>query len=304
MCERTVLCERAEKQTKETELMSVNGNDSETELIATEAVKRLSRDLRNAAKLMGVREARFYVDAYYSIQTFRISNSNQHKKLMEGAEPNELMVWFSANLVTLEKQLQGALDKWSNEQPMGRWARQVVGIGPVISAGLCAHLDIEKAPTPGHIWRFCGLDPTSKWLPKTKRPWCASMKRLCYLMGESFVKVSGNAKDTYGKLYLERKAYEAANNDAGRLAHVAQERLAQPGAKKLDAGLIEILQSGKLPQIALHERAKRWTVKLFLSHWWEEAYRLRYGTVPPAPYPIAHMGHAHKIAPRAESART
>src|SRR5581483_161544 len=26
------------------------------------------------------------------------------------------------------------------------------------------HIDIEKAPTAGHIWRFAGLDPTLRWL--------------------------------------------------------------------------------------------------------------------------------------------
>jgi len=276
-------------------MSDTNTHENENELIAAEAVKRLSRDLRNAAKLMGVREARFYVDCYYSIQQFRISNANQHRKMMEGAEPNELMVWFSANLVTLEKQLQGALDKWSNEQPMGRYARSICGIGPVIAAGLVAHIDIEKAPTPGHIWSFAGLNPTVKWNKGQKRPWNASLKRLTWICSESFVKVSGNPKDIYGKLYLQRKEYEAARNEAGGNAEAAKERLAQPGAKKLDPGLIEILKSGKLPQIALHERAKRWSIKVFLSHYWERAYELRYGTVPPAPFPIAHLGHVHKI---------
>jgi hypothetical protein len=260
-------------------------------------ITKLSRDLRAAAKLMGVSEARYFVNTYYDIQDYRIAAANQQRKLLEGEEPSEFMQWFSAQLVTLEKQIAGVLDKWSAAQPMGEWARNIVGIGPVISSGLIAHIDITKAPTAGHIWRFAGLDPTVKWGKGQKRPWNASLKRLCWLLGESFVKVSGHKDDIYGKLYQERKAYETANNEAGRLAPVAAERLKDARQKKLDAGLIAVFESGKLPAAALHERSKRWAVKIFLSHWHSEAYRQHYGTEPALPFAVAHMGHAHVIAP-------
>ena len=55
-----------------------------------------------------------------------------------------------------------------------RWARSIYGIWPVLAAGLLAHIDIEQAPTVGHIWSFAGLDPTKKWQPKTTRPWNAA----------------------------------------------------------------------------------------------------------------------------------
>jgi hypothetical protein len=47
----------------------------------------------------------------------------------------------------------------------------------------------------------------------------------------------------------------------------------------------------------LHARAKRYAVKLFLAHLHEVWYREHYKTAPPIPYPIAHLGHAHYIAP-------
>jgi hypothetical protein len=50
-----------------------------------------------------------------------------------------------------------------------------------------------------------------------------------------------------------------------------------------------------LPQKALHERSKRWAVKLFLAHWHAEAYRRHYGKEPPLPYAIGILGHAHRI---------
>jgi hypothetical protein len=263
----------------------------------TEAIQKLSRDLRKAAETMSPREARYFVNAYYDLQDYRIAAANQQRKLLEGEQPSEFMAWFNENLSVFEKQIHGMLDRWSAAQPMGEWARGVTGIGPVIAAGLLANIDITKAPTVGHIWRFAGLDPTMKWAKGQKRPWNASLKRLCWLMGESFVKVSGNQKDVYGKLYLERKQYEAKRNDAGGLAEFARARLEQDRAKKLDPELRKIFESGKLPQIALHERAKRWAVKQFLSDWHAEAYRQHFKTEPPFPYPIAHLGHVHLRKP-------
>jgi hypothetical protein len=264
--------------------------------VSLEAVERLSRDLRNAAKTMGVKEARYFVAAYYDLQDYRIAAANQQRKLLEGAQPSAFIEWLNKNLTTLEDQIRAMLDKWSGNQPMGIWARNCVGIGPVISAGLLANIDITKAPTVGHIWRFAGLDPTRKWQKGEKRPWNASLKRLCWIMGESFVKVSGNEKDIYGKIYLQRKEYEKQRNDSGQLADQAHERIARDKAakRKLDPDLVKLLESGRLPQMALHERAKRYAVKLFLSHWFEEAYRTHYGAEPPKPYPIAHLGHAHR----------
>ena len=277
-----------------------------------DAVVKLSRDLRNAAKSLGVKEARYLVDSYYVLQDYRIAAANQQRALTGDEEPGEVIRWLNVQMETLETQLRAALDKWSSAQPMGEWTRNVCGIGPVIAAGLLANIDITKAPTAGHIWRFAGLDPSSKWEKGQKRPWNASLKRLCWLIGESFVKVSGNPKDRYGKLYLHRKAYEMQKNEAldyAPLAAVYLERMKKKSlrvkkesipedlAEATPKDLVAKLESGKLPQAALHERSKRWAVKLFLAHWQAEAYRLHYGREAPKPYAISILGHAHEIEP-------
>jgi hypothetical protein len=261
-----------------------------------DAIQRLSKDMRNAAKLMGTLEARYFVDTYYQLQANRIAASNQQRAIQAGDEPSEHIQWLNLQQETLEKQIHVMLDKWSGAQPMGQWARSVVGIGPVIASGLLANIDITKAPTAGHIWRFCGLDPTCKWEKGQKRPWNASLKRLCWLIGESFVKVSGHKNDLYGHKYQERKQLEIKNNEAGTYAEQAAKQLAKI-RNRSNKDFIALLQSGKLPPAALHERAKRWAVKLFLSHWQAEAYRQHYGKEPPAPYPISHLGHVHIIEP-------
>ena len=101
------------------------------EIVEQFTIAKLSRDLRAAAKTLGLREARYFVNVYYDLQKYRIASSNRQRKLLEGAEPSEYMTWLTENMVALENQIKGMLDKWSAVQPMGEWARKIQGIGPV-----------------------------------------------------------------------------------------------------------------------------------------------------------------------------
>lgn len=261
---------------------------------AFESVVRLAKDLREAAKTLSDDEARFLVDAYYAMQKDRIRADNQVRALSESAEPNAVLAWLGQQSATLEGQIKSALGKYSQASVVGRWAESICGIGPVLSAGLLAHIDIVQAPTVGHIWRFAGLDPTVSWEKKTKRPWNASLKTLCWKIGESFVKVSGNEADVYGKIWQERKALEIERNEAGAFAEQAARALA---AKRFrdDTSAKKSYESGKLPAGHIHARAKRYAVKLFLAHWHAVAYRSHFGTDAPKPYAMTMLGHAHEI---------
>ena len=172
----------------------------------------------------------------------------------------------------------------------------ICGIGPVIAAGLLAHIDIEKAPTVGHIWNFAGLNPFQDWNKGEKRPWNASLKTLCWKIGQSFVKVSNNDKDVYGKIYKKRKEYEMAKNEAGDYAEQAKQKLERFKIGK-DTEAYKYYSEGKLPPAHIQQRAERYAVKMFLSHLHEVWYREHYGTEPPKPFVISQLGHAHYIAP-------
>ncbi len=106
---------------------------------------------------------------------------------------------------------------------MGKWAMEQCGIGPVLSAGLLVHLEIEQAPTAGHLWSYAGFDPTREWKKGEKRPFNAKLKTLCFKIGESFVKVKSREQDVYGKIYKERKALEMSRNEQGLFAEQAKE---------------------------------------------------------------------------------
>lgn len=259
-----------------------------------EHIERLKRDIKEASVTMSADEARFLVDAYYMMQEDRKRAHNQVRALGESAEPHMVIQWLAQQSQLLENQIKRALDAYSASQEIGVWARSVSGVGPVIAAGLMADIDITRAPTVGHIWRYAGLDPTTKWGKGQKRPWNADLKTLCWKIGESFVKVSGKPDAFYGHVYLERKAQEVARNERGDFADQAAKKLEDFNIGK-DTDAYKAYIQGKLPPAHLHARAKRYAVKLFLSHWHEVAYQAHYGKEPPLPYPIAHLGHAHKI---------
>jgi hypothetical protein len=247
--------------------------------------------MQAAAKQLSANEARFLVDSYYTIQDDRIRTGNQISALSKSDDPHELLDWLNSQARNLEGFIKIALDLYSEDC----WGRSVKGIGPVLAAGLLAHIDIEKAPTVGHIWRYAGLDPTSKWKKGKKRPWNANLKTLCWKIGESFVKFQDSQ---YGQAYVDRKKLEIERNEAGKFADQAEAILK---AKKIgkDTDAYKAYIEGRLPKAHIHARAKRYAVKLFLSHWHEMEYKKHYGKPPPLPYPIAHQDHVHLIAPQA-----
>ena len=50
-----------------------------------------------------------------------------------------------------------------------------------------------------------------------------------------------------------------------------------------------------LPPAHIQARAKRYAVKIFLSHLFDVWYKLEKGQEPPKPYALAILGHAHEI---------
>lgn len=294
----------------------------------------LRSDLRALGRQAGREEIRYLVDTYYQLQEHRKAHGNQALALAKADEPNLLVTWAGDAFLRLEADIKVVMDAYTAESELGRWCRSITGIGPIIAAGLMAHIDITKAPTVGHIWRFAGLDPTVKWGKGQKRPWNASLKVLTWKVGKSLVMTSHLASSFYGPLYRERKEYETAKNERGDYAEQAAERLSRlkkkavrsestaveeraipvestilderagdlestvedERAAKESAAYRATLMSGKLPPAAIDARARRWTVKLLLAHFHAQAYRLHYGTEPPKPYAIAFLNHAHEIS--------
>ena len=258
----------------------------------------LSRDLKKAATDLTASQARFFVDFHYTWQEARKSSANiVRSSAAEYAgedEPNQLVAWLTDNAHRVETQIRGALGVYAAAQEVGRWSQSIFGVGPIISAGLLAHIDITKAPTVGHIWSFAGLNPDMVWEKGQKRPYNAKLKTLCWKMADVFMKNRNKPGDMYGHFYDSRKAYETAKNEAGEYAERAARELEKKNIK--DKELKALLESGKISPGQIHNSSLRYVAKLFLAHWHHVAYETHYGTPPPKPY-IIDRGHAHVIAP-------
>lgn len=255
-------------------------------------LERLTRDLLEATTILSDTEARFLVDAYYIIQEDRKRAGNQVRSM--GEEPHRLLAWFFAQNKMLEGQLKRALDRYSDTKPIGQWMKSIYAVGPVTAAGIMAHIDINKAVTAGDIYRFAGYDPTSVWEKGMRRPHNAELKTLCWNIGNNFKRFSNEEECYYGKHYKNRKAFEVARNDRGRNKDRAAELLPR---FRPTTDAYKHLKEGKLPPAHLDAMARRWTVKLFLSHIHEVWHQLEFGKKPPACFALAHLSHTDYIPP-------
>lgn len=272
-----------------------------TDMLVPEPIRRTRADIKAAreeATKLSIEEVRFLVDFYYESQEYRISANNQVRALGKTGEPIALLDWVADSLGRVEKEVQRALDAYTEQEPTGLaiWARSIVGIGPVISAGLLAHINLEHCTTVGQLWSFAGLNPEKTWERGQKRPWNPRLKLVCYKLGESFIKVQAHDDDVYGKLYAKRKLLEAGRNERNQFADQAKAILA---AKKIrpSTDAYKAYIQGKLPPAHIHARARRYAVKLFLSHYHEVGTFLRTGQLPERPYALAHLEHVDYIPP-------
>lgn len=292
---------------------------------------KLSKELKGAARDMGSSEARHLVDTYYQRQDARIRTAAQLRAVEQGSDTTEpasveFLRWLLDHDTAVEAQVKLGLSHFAKNHPMGPWLLAIKGVGPVMTAGLVSHLDIHKAPTCGHFWNFAGLNPAAKWEKGERRPWNASLKKLLFLIGESFVKCQGRENAHYSDWFAERKAEEVARNDKGEFVAQCADKTYDKGTEAwpwvngcypagscrkiqglpLDARS-KILKEAKLPPgkgqpmlppAHIHARARRWTVKLFLSHFHAEWFRKEFGREAPLPYAIDILKHAHMIHPK------
>jgi hypothetical protein len=298
-------------------------------VVPMDQVQKLSRDLAKAASTLSADEARYLVDCYYQMQEMRKAHDNRVFAMGELREPHELFKWFGRNAEVLEYQVQRALAKYAEGDPLGRWCLSLHGVGPVITAGLLANIDFapwhcvpakldpkikccrERLPIEGelhstcgrkrieavgHIWSFCGISAHQKWEPKTKRPWNAQLKTLCWKMGDCILKFSNSEKSFYGPYFRVRWEQEKKRNEQGLYAEQAKASLERHNYKK-DTDAYKAYVKGVLPPAHILQRSKRWAVKLFLSHYFAVGYEIRWGEKPPAPYVFEHLGHKDIIPP-------
>jgi hypothetical protein len=242
------------------------------------------------AKNLSAAELRLLVSNYYQSQQMRKRMDMQLRHLGD-RQPLSVSTFAAEGFADIEQQIAKAFDKLLVD-PVAQWIKAQRGIGPIITAGLLAHIDITKAPTVGHIWRFAGLDPTLKWEKGQKRPFNAELKQICWHLGQCFMKQSNDPDCFYGRLYRERKAFEIKRNETGGNVDRAKAFTVSAGATK---AVKDKLKDGKLPDFNIDARARRYAVKIFLSHLHAVWHWHHFQKHAPTPYAIVFGDHVHTI---------
>jgi hypothetical protein len=261
---------------------------------SADLIERLTADIVDAARTLGRGDMRYYVDTYEQIQKMRIRLSNAARASAVAGEPHKLSSWLAKQFIQLEAGLVRLMKSWAEEYEAGLWALSQYGVGPVIAAGLLAHIDPERAVTAGNVWSFAGLNPQMVWLPGQTRPYNARLKVICWKAGDSFVKFHRRPECYYGHIYAKRKSLEIWRNENGQYREIAERTLAERRIQ--DRKTLSWYEAGMLPPGRIELRSRRYAVKLFLAHF-QQVLRESNGLPVVAPFAIAQLGHSDYIAP-------
>ena len=302
---------------------------SETTTVSRVTLRDLRKCVAQSVNKMDRESIKNLVNTYYDIQGYRIIIENRIAAAKRNAAAisdsesktetpktdvvktedydflNDTITTYadrilSSGLRELEDFIKNALKAYVDSDPIGRWCTSIMGIGPVIAAGLLSYIDIDRCQTAGCIWSYAGISGNEVKKKGEKFNYSPKFKTLCWKIGQSFIKTSNNPKDIYGHLYKEKKAFYVEKNNNGGFAERAKEELATKKITK-DSALYKTLESGKLSDAHINAMASRFAVKIFLSHLFEVWYEYHNGEKPPKPFVEAHLGHVHIIgAPNRE----
>jgi hypothetical protein len=262
------------------------------------AVKRLAKDMREAGVTLSPQEARFLVDIYYQMQERRKRSKNQVRALDESGEPHRIIKWLSDSEKTMERQVKAALLSYAESRPEGRWAMSNVGIGPVISAGLMAHIDPLKCHYYSKLVRFAGMIPGQKKIKGRKMDWNQSLKQIVFHIGECLIKFQ-NHKDAqfYGKIYRDYKDMVITRNENGYYEDRCKQILEEKKWNKSTVSY-KAYAKGRFPDGHVHAMARRYVAKFFLAHYHQVIHELYHPEPYPQPYIIEHDDkHDHYVPP-------
>lgn len=325
---------------------------------------KITKELKCSMITCSTSDIRFCVQSYYQLQDLRIALGGQLRSIEQSASAGsdvgsapqaQVLQWLFNNILGLETEVKKALDIWSDSNEVASWCKKVMGIGPVLSAGLVVYFDITKAPSVSHFYSYSGLnnnndpmlgkeaarklvnkhvkgpgvtndelialasDPectrsiaklskyaydekkdkyTKEALIKglSKPPYNKELRCLLWKVGEAFVKVSNKPASLYGRLYKERKLLETTRNANHEYADQALEKLTKFNIGKNTKSYKQYAE-GILPEAHIHARATRYAVRMFVSHLYEEMYRVHYNAEAPRNYVFVYREHSDYIGP-------
>lgn len=133
-----------------------------------EVLNVLGEDIMGVDKEPDRVQVKYLIDIFYRIQGQRKVLQLQAGALDKNGTPVLLLDKFQKAYGYIEGQVTSIIDAISETSVAARWAKAQIGIGPLIAGSLMGYVDLEKARNVPQLWRFCGLDPSCKWLGRDK----------------------------------------------------------------------------------------------------------------------------------------
>lgn len=132
-----------------------------------------------------------------------------------------------------------------------------------------------------------------------KPPYNLDLKTTMYKIGDCFIK-NKNRGSLYGEIFTKRLAEETIKNDMLLYKDQAEAILNSKDFSRNDSETKKCLMEGKLSKAHLAARARRYAVKMFVSHVFEAMWWCEYHTEPPKHYILSIGGHHDYIAPEVD----
>ena len=130
-----------------------------------------------------------------------------------------------------------------------------------------------------------------------KIPYNKSLKTHLWKIGKSFEYQKTRDGSLYGRLLAERISKEIERNENGLNKELIQKKMSEKNYSK-GTETYNCYMEGKLPMPEINARARRWVEKIFVSHLFEEMYRVTNDKIPPRYYALDHCdGHHDEILP-------
>lgn len=196
-----------------------------------------------------------------TFQRHRIQMSNRIAAVQAGRSTVETdtIQRYMDRFEAMERDVVCEIAETVKEHEMWPWFERVKGIGPGLAGCLLAHIDIERANSISALWRYAGMGVTNGERDHPtkgeKLPYNAELKRVCYLIGTSFLKSNSPYRDEYD----QAKEFYRRTKPGWTLKHCDM-------------------------------AARRKMIKLFLSHLWTQ-WRTQRGLPVRAPYAMTILGH-------------
>lgn len=232
---------------------------------------------------------------YRAWQKMRVSVSNQvsaiqRRELVTGDEADEFRREWVKPLKRQEDRIVREAAKALKGMPIWEsWLSKVHGIGPVLGVQLVALIQpIADFPNVAKLWSYAGYAVADdgravRHVAGQQSRWNPELKLLGFQAGDCFIKLGG----AYRELYDRYKARDKAR-------HPEQQPLLD------DKDKAKLGRNGQAimlyTDMHLHNRARRYAVKIFLSHLWQ-VWRELQGLPVPGPYPVEVLGHTTVLSP-------